>query len=301
VSVGHYENFPVASLALPRRLRGPVKAIYTFARSADDLADEGEASPESRLQSLDTYRRELDAIAAAQTPSLPIFKNLSEVIVEWGLPLEHFYDLLDAFSQDVVKFRYANFGEVMNYCRRSANPVGRLMLHLYGQTELRNVAYSDGICSALQLINFLQDVAIDWHRDRSYMPQDEMARFGLNDAQMAALLGTSLSSANSKPASARLGRGLGGIPLVALQSSPESRWREFMLGQIDRTRKMLQAGAPLGLTLRGRAGFELRMIIAGGDRILRKLYADPAISLKRRPTLNLWDWIIMFLRALTKR
>ena len=302
MSVGHYENFPVASLALPHRLRGPVKAIYTFARSADDLADEGEASPESRLKSLDNYRRELDAIAAAQTPSLPIFKNLSQVIVEWGLPLEPLYDLLDAFRQDVVKFRYADFGEVMNYCRRSANPVGRLMLHLYGQTEPRKLAYSDGICSALQLINFLQDVAIDWNKARNYMPQDEMARFGLNDAQLGALLGSSLpSAANSKPAPASLGKGLGGIPLVAIQSSPESRWREFMLSQISRTRKMLQAGAPLGLALKGRAGFELRMIIAGGDRILRKLHADPTVSLKRRPTLNVWDWIIMFFRALTKR
>lgn len=301
MSVGHYENFPVASLALPHRLHRPVKAIYTFARSADDLADEGEASPESRLRSLDNYRRELDAIAAAQTSSLPVFNNLSQVIAEWGLPLEPFYDLLDAFSQDVVKSRYADFGEVVNYCRRSANPVGRLMLHLYGQTGARNVAYSDGICSALQLINFLQDVAIDWNKARSYMPQDEMARFGLNDAQLAALLSSSLPSANSKPASASLGKGLGGIPLVAIQSSPESRWREFMLGQISRTRKMLQAGAPLGLVLQGRAGFELRMIIAGGDRILRKLHADPAISLKRRPTLNVWDWIIMFFRALTKR
>jgi squalene synthase HpnC len=301
VSVGHYENFPVASLALPRRLRGPVKAIYAFARSADDLADEGEASPEFRLQSLDTYRRELDAIATVQTPSLPVFKNLSEVIVEWGLPLEPFYDLLDAFSQDVVKSRYADFGEVMNYCRRSANPVGHLMLHLYGQTEPRNVAYSDGICSALQLINFLQDVAIDWKNARSYMPQDEMARFGMNDAQLAALLGSSLPSVNSQPAPVGFGKGLGGIPLVAIQSSPETRWREFMLSQIDRTRKMLQAGAPLGLVLKGRAGFELRMIIVGGDRILRKLHADPGISLRRRPTLNLWDWIVMFFRALTKR
>jgi hypothetical protein len=133
------------------------------------------------------------------------------------------------------------------------------------------------------------------------MPQDEMARFGLNDAQLATLLGSSLPTTHSAPAAASLGKGLGSIPLVAIQSSHESRWREFMLGQISRARKMLQAGAPLGLALKGRAGFELRMIIAGGDRILRKLHADPAVSLKRRPTLNGWDWIIMFFRALTKR
>lgn len=301
VSVRHYENFPVASLALPRRLRLPVKAIYAFARSADDLADEGEASPESRLESLGAYRHELDAIAGARSPSLDLFKNLSQVIAEWRLPLDPFYDLLDAFSQDVVKTRYADFGEVVSYCRRSANPVGRLVLHLYGQAKPRNLAYSDGICSALQLINFLQDVAIDWKKGRSYMPQDEMARFGLNDAQLAVLLGTSPPSANSTRAPASLGKGLMSIPLVVLQASPQSRWREFMLSQIGHARKMLQAGAPLGLALNGRVGFELRMIIAGGDRILRKLHVDPAVSLKRRPTLNVWDWIIMFFRALTKR
>ncbi|HYP66955.1 MAG TPA: squalene synthase HpnC [Thiobacillaceae bacterium] len=301
VSIGHYENFPVASLALPRRLRRPVRAIYTFARSADDLADEGGASPEARLQSLDAYRRELDAIAVAQSPRLDLFKNLSQVILEWKLPLEPFYDLLDAFSEDVVKSRYANFGEVMNYCRRSANPVGRLMLQLFGHAEPRNIAYSDGICSALQLINFLQDVGIDWKKARSYLPQDELARSGLNDAQLATLLESPPPSSGSAPAPAVLGKGLGGIPLVALEASPERRWREFMLSQIGRARKILQAGAPLGLVLKGREGFELRMIIAGGDRILRKLHADPAVSLKRRPKLNAWDWTIMFFRALTKR
>ncbi len=301
MSIGHYENFPVASLALPGRLRRPVKAIYSFARSADDLADEGEAGPEARLASLDAYRRELDAIAAGLPPQRDLFKSLSQVIHEWELPLGPFYDLLDAFSQDVVKARYANFGEVMDYCRRSANPVGRLMLSLYGQTEPRNLAYSDGICAALQLINFLQDVAIDWKKDRNYMPQDEMARYGMNDALLATLLGSSPPSATSVPKPASLVRGLGGIPLIAIQAGAENRWREFMLSQIDRTRKMLQAGAPLGLVLKGRVGFELRMIVAGGDRILRKLYADPLVSLTRRPTLGVWDWIIMFFRALTKR
>ena len=301
MSLGHYENFPVASLALPSRLRRPIKVIYAFARSADDLADEGDTSPESRLQALSIYRGELDTIAAGRSPSPALFTNLSRVIDDWRLPLEPFYDLLDAFSQDVVKMRYADFGEVISYCRRSANPVGRLMLLLYGQAKPRNLAYSDGICSALQLINFLQDVAIDWKKGRCYMPQDELARYGLGDAQLATLLGAPLASAAFNPAPAGQRSGLGGIRVLAVQTGPESRWREFMLSQISRTRKMLQAGAPLGLVLKGRLGFELRMIIAGGDRILRKLHAEPAVSLKRRPTLNVWDWIIMFLRALTKR
>ena len=128
----HYENFPVASILLPRRLRRPVGLIYTFARQADDFADEGDLEPAQRLALLDGFRAELDRIKDGKTPETPLFQDLAPMIAQYRLPLEAFYDLLDAFSQDVVKSRYANFGEVMDYCRRSANPVGRLLLHLYG-------------------------------------------------------------------------------------------------------------------------------------------------------------------------
>ena len=154
------------------------------------------------------------------------------------------------------------------------------MLHLYGQTEPRNLAYSDGICSALQLINFLQDVAIDWKKARSYMPQDEMARFGLNDAQLAALMGPSRPSAPSTPAPAVPGKGLGGIPLGCLPGQPgESLARIHAESNWPRPQNT-PGGCAAGLVLKGRVGFELRMIIAGGDRILRKLHADPIVSLK---------------------
>jgi squalene synthase HpnC len=301
VSVGHYENFPVASIALPRFLRRPVKAIYAFARSADDLADEGEATPESRLNALNIYHKELDAIADKLPSNLPIFQELATQIAEWKLPLQPFHDLLDAFIQDVEKTRYANFAEVIHYCRRSANPIGRLMLHLYGQTDTRNFAYADGICSALQLINFLQDVTIDWKKGRVYLPQDEMTRAGLSDARLGKLLGDSSIVSTPVHEFKTTGKPLVGIPVVSFQSDPHIRWREFMLGQIERTHKILQGGAPLGLVLKGRIGFELRMMIAGGDRILRKLHLDPLSSLKRRPTLNIWDWIVMFARALFKK
>lgn len=298
--VGHYENFPVASLALPQPLRRPVKAIYAFARNADDLADEGNARAEDRLQALDDYRRELDAIASNRPTGHPVFKELAAQIAQWQLPRQPFYDLLDAFSQDVRKTRYANFGEVIHYCRRSANPIGRLLLHLYGQTDPKNFAYSDGICTALQLINFLQDVAIDWKKGRVYLPQDEMNQAGISDALLGQLLGEPATH-NTPLAVESVGKPLTGIPVVSYQTSPENLWREFMLGQISRTHKMLQAGAPLGLILKGRIGFELRMIIAGGDRILRKLHFDPLISLKRRPTLTIFDWLIMLGRALFKK
>src|SRR5574340_947848 len=165
MSVDHYENFPVASILMPRRLRKPVAAIYHFARAADDIADEGGLPDEERLTQL--------------------FLNLAAEIREHVLPLQPFYDLLDAFSQDVMKKRHADFGELLDYCRRSANPVGTLLLHLYGEATPVNLAYSDAICTSLQLINFWQDVAKDYAIGRIYLPQDEMNQYGVNEEQIA--------------------------------------------------------------------------------------------------------------------
>jgi squalene synthase HpnC len=172
----HYENFPVASVLLPMRLRKPIGLIYSFARQADDFADEGELSPDQRLVLLDGFKQELDLIRTDVAAKTPFFVTLQAMIQAHQLPLAPFYDLLDAFSQDVVKSRYENFAEVMDYCRRSANPIGRLMLHLYGAVTPQNIVYSDAICSALQIINFLQDVAIDYKKDRIYFPLDEMQK-----------------------------------------------------------------------------------------------------------------------------
>ncbi|BEV70784.1 MULTISPECIES: squalene synthase HpnC [unclassified Paludibacterium] len=266
MSVGHYENFPVGSLLLPRRLRAAVHVIYRFARHADDLADEGDASPQARLDALQALRSELDLLAAGQPATLPLMQDLARVVESHALPLAPFYDLLSAFSQDVEKTRYQNFAELIDYCRRSANPVGRLMLALYGETDARSVAMSDGVCSALQLINFLQDVAIDWQKGRVYLPQEDLARFRVTEAQIAA-------------------GDAGGL------------WTPLMLKQIERARKLLQAGAPLGKRLRGRIGFELRLIILGGDRILQKLHAQGGNVFARRPVLGWRDWLWMIWRA----
>lgn len=265
--VDHYENFPVASILLPKHLRRPTEAIYRFARSADDIADEGDALPGERLAQLAAYEEALDRIENGETPTDPVFGPLVAAIHEHAIPLAPFRDLLSAFAQDVEKKRYANFGELMDYCRHSANPVGRLMLHLYGDHDARHLAYSDAICSSLQLINFLQDIAVDYRKGRIYLPQDELAAYHVSEAQIA--------TGNT--------RGL---------------WHAMMHKQIGRARKLLQAGAPLGRALKGRIGLELRLTIRGGETILRKLHADPGCVFHNRPELTSKDWIVMLARSL---
>ncbi len=267
VHAGHYENFPVASLLLPARLRRPVRAVYAFARSADDIADEGDLTPAQRLAGLQAMREGLDAIARGLPPADPILAELADAIRTHRLPLQPFHDLLDAFSQDVTKQRYAHFGEVMAYCRKSANPVGRLMLSLFGDEDARHQAWSDGICSALQLINFLQDVAVDYRKGRIYLPEDEMARFGISERQIA-------------------------------EGRVDGLWQQFMKFQIERARRMLAAGAPLGRALPGRLGLEMRLIVLGGERILYKLHETRGDVFHHRPVLRLSDWLYMLRRAL---
>ncbi|MBC7781931.1 MAG: squalene synthase HpnC [Proteobacteria bacterium] len=265
--VEHYENFPVASWVMPGRLRRPVELIYAFARSADDLADEGDALPAARLHALDAYRAELDRIDAGRLPETPLFRALAPMIAERALPLVLFHDLLDAFAQDVVKTRYANFDEVLDYCRRSANPVGRLLLHLFERTEPRLLGWSDRICSALQLINFLQDIAVDWGKGRVYLAQDEMAAHGISDAQIAA------------------GRA-------------DAHWQAFVIPQIDRAGAMLISGAPLARALQGRVGIELRIIVCGGSRIVHRLRRVDGDVFRHRPQLGRLDWVAIIGRAL---
>ncbi|MDD4947348.1 MAG: squalene synthase HpnC, partial [Gallionella sp.] len=175
-------------------------------------------------------------------------------------------DLLDAFSQDVVKKRYDSFDELLDYCRRSANPVGNLLLHLYGEATPVNLAYSDAICTSLQLINFWQDVAKDWAIGRVYLPQDEMARFGVSEQQIA-------------------------------EQTCDERWRQLMNFQVDRARSLMLQGAPLGSILTGRIGLEMRMIIAGGLRILDKIDAVDYDVFRRRPVLKPYDWVIMLAKS----
>jgi squalene synthase HpnC len=267
MSAGHYENFPVASVLLPAALRHPVAVIYRFARTADDFADEGDLPAAARLEQLDDYRRELRQIEAGAAPQRPLFAEIGRIVREHRLPLQLFHDLLDAFSQDVVKGRYADFAELMDYCRRSANPVGRLLLHLFNAASAQNLAHSDAICSSLQLINHWQDVAIDWRKDRIYLPQDEMLRYGITDAQIAA-------------------------------GDTSGQWPSFMQFQVDRARAMMHSGAPLGRALPGRIGLEIRTIVQGGLRILEKIDKVGGDVYHHRPMLKAYDWPVLLLRAL---
>lgn len=269
MAVTHYENFPVASLVMPRRFRPAVSAIYWFAREADDIADEGSDPPEARLEALEGRKLELDRIASGDRPITPLFRALAHHIQGFQLPLQPFRDLLDAFSQDVTCTRYRTFAEVLDYCERSANPVGRLMLHLYGQPTPDDVALSDRICSSLQLINFLQDVDNDYGRGRIYLPLEDLERFGITESQIAA-------------------------------RAPDGAWWDLMRFQIDRARTMLRQGSPLGRRLRGRLGLELRLIVQGGDRILDKLTAVRGDVFARRPVLRAPDWPVMLFRALVR-
>ena len=186
--VDHYENFPVASWLLPARLRPPIEAIYAFARGADDVADEGDLADADRVRGLERYSRALDEIEAGGTPAEPPFTKLAHAVRGYGLPIALLRDLIDAFTQDVTQRRYATYADLLDYSRRSANPVGRLVLHVMGAERWCAppwLAHSDAICSALQLINFWQDVEVDWRKRRIYIPQEDMARFGVTEEHIA--------------------------------------------------------------------------------------------------------------------
>jgi squalene synthase HpnC len=264
--VEHYENFPVASWLLPRDLQRPVEAIYRFARSADDLADEGTAAPATRQAALAAYDAQLDRIEAGERPAASpdgaLFDALAVTVRERRLPVRPLHDLLSAFSQDCVVDRYDDDAALLDYCRRSANPVGRLMLHLYGRDSEAHRAWSDRMCTALQWINFWQDVAVDRDKDRVYLPLADRARFGVTEAMLF------------------------GDPRTLVDSAA---WKSLMRHEVVRTRAMMLEGAPLALALRGRIGLELRMIVHGGLRILEQIEAVDYDVFFRRPTLGRAD------------
>jgi squalene synthase HpnC len=267
MGTGHYENFPVASLLLPPRFRPPIALIYRFAREADDFADEGDAPGPARLGQLERFRDQLRKIERGQAPDIPWFSELATAIRQHDLPLGAFSDLLSAFAQDVTKQRYADVSEVLDYCRRSANPVGRLLLRLFQRESDQNLLWSDQICSALQLVNLWQDVAIDYAKNRVYLPQDEMQRHGVTERHIA-------------------------------ERRCDDAWRELIRFQIERARGMLQSGAPLGRELPGRIGLEIRATVQGGLRILEKLEGAQCDMFNHRPVLKWHDWPVILARAL---
>jgi squalene synthase HpnC len=276
-STDHYENFPVASLLLPRHLRQPVGAIYRFARSADDIADEGIAPAQERLEQLQAYEAALSDIAAGRpiVPELaPVFEPLRLEHERIGLPLEPCHALLSAFMQDVHQTRYATYTDLIDYCQRSANPVGHLMLFLFNASTPETLRMSDAICTALQLANHWQDVAIDAAKQptRVYLPQDELALWGYNDSDI--------------------------LTGAVMRRNP-LRWAEFMAFQTARVRNLFDTGAALP-TLLGRQswriGQELRLTVAGGRQILAKIDAVDGDIYNHRPSLGWRDWLPLLFR-----
>jgi len=275
MAVNHYENFPVASLLLPRALRGAVRDIYRFARSADNIADEGDADASTRLAQLAAYRAQLQRIGAGQAPDdaalAAIFTPLAHTIARHRLPVQPLADLLSAFEQDVRMdadaARYDDDAALADYCTRSANPVGRLMLHLYNAHELAYLPWSDAICTGLQLTNFWQDVALDWAKGRIYLPRDALARHGVSETDIAQNLVT--------PA-----------------------WTALMRERCAHARARLLCGAPLAGRLPGRIGLELKLVVQGGLRILERIDACAGDVFRHRPTLCARDWPLILWRAL---
>lgn len=278
-SVGHYENFPVASWLCPPALRPAVVALYHFARTADDLADEGELSAGERLAQLAAYRQALDHSLADQPDAQAwpqVFGPLAQAVRTHALPAPLLHDLISAFEQDVrhtaAGHVYADTRELLAYCRLSANPVGLLLLHLYGIGDAPSLAQSDAVCSALQLINFWQDISVDHARGRHYLPADALARHGLALADF------------SGPA----------------EPAVQARCQALVAELCAQAQALMQQGAPLARRIPGRAGWELRLVVQGGLRILEKIAATGHRSWLQRPTVGKADVPLLLWRALVR-
>ena len=266
----HYENFPVASLLMPRGMRRSIAAIYAFARTADDFADEGSVPNEERLLALGAWRQRLHECVSARGPEATdddlVFLALGDTIRRHRLPVSLFDDLLSAFRQDVTVKRYASWDELLDYCARSANPVGRLVLRVAGHHDAELERASDAICTALQLTNFWQDLATDWARGRLYVPLSDRDRAGARDAD-----------------------------LDARRVTPE--WRAVLRVMASRTRGLFLAGRPVCDGVSGRLKLELRLTWLGGTRILDRLERHDFDVFARRPTLSGADAVPLLWRA----
>ena len=271
----HYENFPVASLFLPAEKRPYIQSIYAFARTADDFADDPGRSERERLQLLENWTNQLqrcyliDEEKSSAGAEHPVFIALKETIRHLDIPIEPLADLLTAFSMDVRKKRFATFDEVLYYCKHSANPVGRVVLMIFGYRDEELFLYSDKICTALQLANFWQDMAIDFKKNRVYIPQDDLIRFSYGEGELR-------------------------------KGVVDERFRALMRFEVERTRELFYQGAPLPSLVDKDLQLELKFVWFGGMAILRKIERVGFDVFRRPPVLHVGNKLAIFLRGLFK-
>jgi len=267
----HYENFPVGSVLVPKRLRKHFYSIYAFARTADDFADEGYTenyTEQDRLELLEEWRAMLIASDAGRATH-PIFVALAETRSQFKLPITLFEDLISAFKQDVTKRRYQSLDELLDYCRRSANPIGRLILLLFGHRDEQLHKLSDDICTALQLANHWQDVRIDLAKDRVYLPAEDLARFQVSYGDLS-------------------------------RGNADDSFKQLMKYEVARARELFARGKPLCLVAKGRLGLELRAVWLGGFSILDRIEANDYDVFTRRPVITSTDKLRILLGAASK-
>jgi hydroxysqualene synthase len=264
----HYENFPVASRFVPERLRKYVWALYAFARSADDFADEARYAGR-RAEALSFWEEQLERAFHGEADH-PVFMALKETVDQCDIPITPFMQMLTAFHMDLSVNRYPTWSQLVSYCEHSAHPVGRLILNVFNYRDPSLLAYSDDICTALQLTNFLQDVAVDLKKDRIYVPEEDRRHFGVTESM-----------------------------LYARQVTPE--FEAMMRFEVARARALFERGRPLLDKVGNDLGFELCMIWYGGSTILDKLEAVGYDVFKKRPMLNAADKAKMVARAAARR
>lgn len=264
----HTENFPVASLAIPKNIRPHIAAVYAFARTADDFADETAFEGE-RMAKLKAWEDELKNSIIKKTTH-PVFLALSDTIKKFNLPITLFLDLLTAFKMDVVVTRFQTYEQLLGYCRYSANPVGRIILHLMGYPAPKFLEYSDAICTALQLANFWQDIEIDLAKGRIYIPLEDMHRFGCPETNL-------------------------------LQKTYDQNFERLLYFEVDRTFELFNKGKPLLNSIHGRFGFELKLTWMGGVSILKKIQQVKGNIFAKRPVLRKKDWAGLIIKALFRK
>lgn len=262
----HYENFPVSSFLIPRKHQVKIKTIYWFARTADDIADEGNTNAEMRMELLNHFEDEF-ILSLNQNSNLSYMNLLGQIIKHNDLTSEYFLMLLSAFKQDIIKKRYNSFNEILDYCNRSANPVGRLVLEVFNYRSNEMNILSDKICTSLQLINFIQDTKIDIDRDRLYYPIDEIKNLDLSESDF-----------------------------LNLKFTPSIK--EYIKFNVNRAQALMNEGKSLIKFLKGRFAVEIKWTILGGLEILKKIEKSDFNVMAIRPTISKFDYSKIFIRSL---